>query len=577
MTTHSLPAAPAAQADLQAGPVARAARRWPTRLLTADAARRAGAALPAGPRASARPARSCRSPRPCRPRCCSATTSTSRRSPTRCCGTRETLADAADRRARRSAATSLVVEIASNDGYLLAVLPRGGRPGARHRAGAERRRGRRASAASRRSCEFFGARPGRRGSRAEGSRADVIHANNVLAHVADLNGFVAGIAHRCSPTTASRSIEVPYVKDLIDRCEFDTIYHEHLCYFSLTALDALFGRHGLRGRGRRADPRSTAARCGSSCSAAATGRRPPAVASLCWRRRPAGASREPAPYAAFAGASRVARASSSRLLDGAEGRRSAGSPPTAPRPRGARCSTSSGSARRRSTSSSTAARTSRGATCPACTCRIDPPGRAARGDARLRAAAHLELRRRDPRPAGRVPATRRPLHRARARTGGGRRDRRRQGHPAQAHPRRARHGDAHAQAHRSALHRGFGEIYFSTVYRGVVKGWHRHREMTLNYACIHGRIKLVLYDDREGSPTARRDHGALPRPGRLQPGGRPTGGLERLQGHERSVRDRRQLLHPPTRPRAQRAARPDSRTTSRTTGPSGSTDRCACW
>jgi dTDP-4-dehydrorhamnose 3,5-epimerase len=47
----------------------------------------------------------------------------------------------------------------------------------------------------------------------------------------------------------------------------------------------------------------------------------------------------------------------------------------------------------------------------------------------------------------------------------------------------------------------FGEIYFSTAYKGVVKGWHRHRDMTLNYACIFGRIKLVLYDDREGSPT----------------------------------------------------------------------------
>jgi dTDP-4-dehydrorhamnose 3,5-epimerase len=47
----------------------------------------------------------------------------------------------------------------------------------------------------------------------------------------------------------------------------------------------------------------------------------------------------------------------------------------------------------------------------------------------------------------------------------------------------------------------FGEIYFSTAYRGVIKGWHRHREMTLNYACIFGRIKLVLYDAREGSRT----------------------------------------------------------------------------
>jgi dTDP-4-dehydrorhamnose 3,5-epimerase len=51
----------------------------------------------------------------------------------------------------------------------------------------------------------------------------------------------------------------------------------------------------------------------------------------------------------------------------------------------------------------------------------------------------------------------------------------------------------------------FGEIYFTTVYEGVVKGWHQHREMTLNYACVHGRVKLALYDDRPSSET----HGAL--------------------------------------------------------------------
>jgi len=50
--------------------------------------------------------------------------------------------------------------------------------------------------------------------------------------------------------------------------------------------------------------------------------------------------------------------------------------------------------------------------------------------------------------------------------------------------------------------REFGEIYFTSIYRDVVKGWHRHRLMTLNYACIWGRIKLVLYDEREGSPTS---------------------------------------------------------------------------
>ena len=47
----------------------------------------------------------------------------------------------------------------------------------------------------------------------------------------------------------------------------------------------------------------------------------------------------------------------------------------------------------------------------------------------------------------------------------------------------------------------FGEIYFSMVYPGVVKGWHRHARMTLNYAVVIGTIKLVLYDDRTGSPT----------------------------------------------------------------------------
>jgi dTDP-4-dehydrorhamnose 3,5-epimerase len=47
----------------------------------------------------------------------------------------------------------------------------------------------------------------------------------------------------------------------------------------------------------------------------------------------------------------------------------------------------------------------------------------------------------------------------------------------------------------------FGEIYFSSIYPGVVKGWHWHEEMVLNYACIAGGIKLVLYDERDGSPT----------------------------------------------------------------------------
>jgi len=47
----------------------------------------------------------------------------------------------------------------------------------------------------------------------------------------------------------------------------------------------------------------------------------------------------------------------------------------------------------------------------------------------------------------------------------------------------------------------FGEIYFSVIYPGVIKGWHLHKQMTLNYAVVSGNIKLVLYDDRRGSPT----------------------------------------------------------------------------
>ena len=140
--------------------------------------------------------------------------------------------------------------------------------------------------------------------------------------------------------------------------------------------------------------------------------------------------------------------------------------------------------------------------------------------------------------AGRVPPARRQVHRSRPRSGGGvsvidgva-------GDSAPPHPRRARHGDAHAARHRPSF-QGIGEIYFSTVYPGVVKGWHRHREMTLNYACIHGRIKLVLFDERDGLDDAGRADGAVPRARRLQPRRDPTRRLERLQGNERSTRDR---------------------------------------
>jgi SAM-dependent methyltransferase len=78
----------------------------------------------------------------------------------------------------------------------------------------------------------------------DGYKADVIHANNVLAHVPDLNGFVRGICDLLKPDGVV-VVEVPYVYEMITQCEFDTVYHEHLSYFSLAALNALFTRNAL--------------------------------------------------------------------------------------------------------------------------------------------------------------------------------------------------------------------------------------------------------------------------------------------------------------------------------------------
>ena len=77
-----------------------------------------------------------------------------------------------------------------------------------------------------------------------GYHADIIHANNVLAHIADINGFVSGIEHLLKPDGIC-VVEVPYIVDLVDHTEFDTIYHEHLYYYSLSSLIPLFSRNGL--------------------------------------------------------------------------------------------------------------------------------------------------------------------------------------------------------------------------------------------------------------------------------------------------------------------------------------------
>jgi SAM-dependent methyltransferase len=137
---------------------------------------------------------------------------------------------------------SLVVELASNDGYMLRNFAERGIPV----LGIDPAPGPAAAAEDigiPTLQTFFGRELAER-LREEGKRADVVIANNVLAHVPDLNGFVAGIATLLAPHGVA-VIEAPYVKDLIDRCEFDTIYHEHLCYFSVSSVVPLFARHGL--------------------------------------------------------------------------------------------------------------------------------------------------------------------------------------------------------------------------------------------------------------------------------------------------------------------------------------------
>lgn len=138
---------------------------------------------------------------------------------------------------------SLVAEIASNDGYLLQHYHHKGIPVLGIEPAANIARVAREERGIPTLCDFFGVKLAH-DLAALGQRADVIHANNVLAHVADLNGVVRGIAVLLNARGVA-VIEVPYVKDLIDHGEFDTIYHEHLCYFSLTALDRLCRRHDL--------------------------------------------------------------------------------------------------------------------------------------------------------------------------------------------------------------------------------------------------------------------------------------------------------------------------------------------
>jgi SAM-dependent methyltransferase len=138
---------------------------------------------------------------------------------------------------------SLVIEVASNDGYLLRHYKSAGvrvvgiEPAKNIARVAEQEYGIPTID------EFFTEQLARQ-LRIEDFNPDVVHASNVLAHVPDLNNFVFGLGVLLRINGVA-VIEVPYVKDMIARCEFDTIYHEHLSYFSLTALNDLFSRNLL--------------------------------------------------------------------------------------------------------------------------------------------------------------------------------------------------------------------------------------------------------------------------------------------------------------------------------------------
>ena len=138
--------------------------------------------------------------------------------------------------------SSKVVEVASNDGYLLQYFKARGipvlgiDPAANCAEVAERERGVPTLV------RFFGAATAR--EVAAGGQADVIAGNNVLAHVPDINDFVAGLKILLKGGGVI-TIEFPHLLALIEECYFDTIYHEHYSYLSLLAVERLFARHGL--------------------------------------------------------------------------------------------------------------------------------------------------------------------------------------------------------------------------------------------------------------------------------------------------------------------------------------------
>lgn len=137
---------------------------------------------------------------------------------------------------------SHVVEVASNDGYLLQYVKARGIPCLGIEPTASTARAAREKGIEVRE-EFFGAELGSRLA-AEGRQADLTAANNVLAHVPDINDFVAGFANILKPDGVA-TFEFPHLLRLLAETQFDTIYHEHFSYLSLTTVARIFEANGL--------------------------------------------------------------------------------------------------------------------------------------------------------------------------------------------------------------------------------------------------------------------------------------------------------------------------------------------
>jgi SAM-dependent methyltransferase len=190
---------------------------------------------------------------------------------------------------------SRVVEVASNDGYLLQYVAARGIPcvGIEPTAGT-------AQAARARGIDtieaFFGKAMATQFAATRG-RADLIVANNVFAHVPDINDFVAGFTAALAPDGVL-TLEFPHLLELVAQRQFDTVYHEHFSYFSLHTARAVLAAHGLRVWDVEQLPTHGGSLRLWACHAAAARADEPAVAALAAREVAAGML-APAFYAGF--------------------------------------------------------------------------------------------------------------------------------------------------------------------------------------------------------------------------------------------------------------------------------------